>query len=586
MVVYLPPEIQCQVFSYLTDDELYERIEAFSEIRTGLLREEKSPSPRLSRYAITLMTGVHTERVTHRMIAQLRNNLRSGTYFSALRLACIARAKLYGMEPPYTKEEYRRARRFLYGITLRALRPSMRWNVFERVFQRHRQFFLERLLHQEPELLDIAVAGHRVAETTRRQFPPTQFLAHLIEAGADPDLPDLDEFIPLHTASAIGNVGHVRFLASRTQNIDQMSTSRYTPLHTACQRGHTTAARILLRHNASCNIQDHLGKLPLYYVLENGDESLAVEVLERTDPELIAQDQRALHHAAAGNCIHLIEPLIECGCHPSARNRNGSTPASIAAACGHTSLAMELLAREASIPRNRVDFDYPLLCAAQNGDLPLATFLLDAGASIDGVDDNTPLHCAAEKGQIAMIEFLLSRGADPTVEHGFSAAAMAARNGHTDATIQLLNAEEEVSDEVDYTTPLCFLLGTGNVTLAEELVERGANPRAVFFSGTPLLSLALHRNDIPCFRYLLDLLHREDLNQRDSHGETALHIATRLGNIEVVELLLERGANPNIAGGAWRRTPYMIGSPAIRALLQRYGASTAPHGSEMPIQLP
>jgi len=66
-------------------------------------------------------------------------------------------------------------------------------------------------------------------------------------------------------------------------------------------------------------------------------------------------------------------------------------------------------------------FDYiakgtPLLIAAYEGNYPVASLLLDYGASVapkgDEVDDRTPLHWAARNGDEEMVKLLLEHGAD------------------------------------------------------------------------------------------------------------------------------------------------------------------------------
>lgn len=61
------------------------------------------------------------------------------------------------------------------------------------------------------------------------------------------------------------------------------------------------------------------------------------------------------------------------------------------------------------------------------------------------------------------------------------------------------------------------------------------------FEQTPLMHAVLH-NRIEMVRLFLD--HNANVDAKDIGGATALHIAARIGNIEMVKLLKENRANP------------------------------------------
>lgn len=46
-----------------------------------------------------------------------------------------------------------------------------------------------------------------------------------------------------------------------------------------------------------------------------------------------------------------------------------------------------------------------------------------------------------------------------------------------------------------------------------------------------------------------------DINRSDNHGSTALHNAARVGRKDIVELLIKKGANPNLRG-FWNELPF------------------------------
>lgn len=81
----------------------------------------------------------------------------------------------------------------------------------------------------------------------------------LLEHGADPDLPDLEHFLPLH--NAIGNQAIVKLLVTRTRNINTTTQTGETVLYLAVERGLNDCALLLLEHGADPNIANKEGNV-------------------------------------------------------------------------------------------------------------------------------------------------------------------------------------------------------------------------------------------------------------------------------------------------------------------------------------
>lgn len=81
----------------------------------------------------------------------------------------------------------------------------------------------------------------------------------LLEHGADPELPDCENFLPLH--NAIGNTAITKLLLTKTRNINCTTQSGETVLYLAVERNLNDSALILLEHGADPNIANKEGKL-------------------------------------------------------------------------------------------------------------------------------------------------------------------------------------------------------------------------------------------------------------------------------------------------------------------------------------
>jgi ankyrin repeat protein len=105
--------------------------------------------------------------------------------------------------------------------------------------------------------------------------------------------------------------------------------------------------------------------------------------------------------------------------------------------------------------------------------------------------------------------------------------------------------------------------GPADQTLAE-VVSVGASP-AEFLH-------AAEEGDLPSLRRQLD--RHVDIDSRDSLGRTALMLATLRGQAEAVDLLLDNGADPNVADNRGT-TPVQVArqahATAIVSALERKG---------------
>ncbi|HEX8610690.1 MAG TPA: ankyrin repeat domain-containing protein [Telluria sp.] len=164
------------------------------------------------------------------------------------------------------------------------------------------------------------------------------------------------------------------------------------------------------------------------------------------------------------------------------------------------------------------------------------------------------LFLALGKDRHALLKKLLAAGDDPNICHaGLSPLIMAVGSGDFQAVKLLLDAGARLDNPRDSNggTALHYALSTPPLEMATLLLERGADPQ-VLNAGrmTTLHSLALQPLPAAPQRAVQVALASRLLRQGVAvdavhlQGSTALHMAVSVGNLDLMNLLLEHGANP------------------------------------------
>lgn len=300
--------------------------------------------------------------------------------------------------------------------------------------------------------------------------------------------------------------------------------------------------------------QDEKGNSLLHYAVESGNQTLVNFILkDGVNPNITnLENKTPLHLAATSNKPLIISALVNNKANINARDKYGNTP--LLLACGNyknRSAIRKLLKLNADITLKNYRHDGPLATLAFRGvqkfevkefdELCLTlqllmnygakkenfrcefTFdhfvvygkvnhvatLINAGAYLESrCHKHTPLLRAASSGKADIVELLIQRGANKhaaTSDGGETALHLAVREGHVD-TIQVL-----------------LVYGSNPNTQRDPLNPRWAQNRTLLsvFSS----SQRINNNSQPC--------------------ETPLHLAARQGNIEIVNLLLNAGAEIN-----------------------------------------
>ena len=187
------------------------------------------------------------------------------------------------------------------------------------------------------------------------------------------------------------------------------------------------------------------------------------------------------------------------------------------------------------------DFDYEddlngaiaIHVAAINGHVDCLSAILtrDPGSSARmDYSCRTPLHLASEKGKITCVKLLINDGAD----------------------VDALDNDERC--------PLYGAAALGRVTCCKMLLEAGCNVNQADSSNVSSLFIASECGNTKTIEVLLD--YNADVNIETSSGKTALMAAVGENKASACQLLLSRGANPEIR----MRSPHNVTALGYAAL--------------------
>ncbi|OAR02364.1 hypothetical protein LLEC1_02449 [Akanthomyces lecanii] len=229
-----------------------------------------------------------------------------------------------------------------------------------------------------------------------------------------------------------------------------------------------------------------------------------------------------------------------------------------------------------SRPRTMVDRDKPnngtlLVSAVRAGDYRVLYQLLDRGASPDTGAEMHALNEAIAGRDSESVRLLLLYGANPNAvdSEGQSPLATAASKSSLRIIIALLKYGADPNAVTRGTqSPLAIAVSSGNLRFTHALLMYGANPNQMTASNNTLVIASISATSS---KMLTDLLlnYGAAPNEKSREGKTALFEAITNGRADIVDSLIQHGADPNLPGPKHMLWPAVHNPECLRILLAK-----------------
>jgi ankyrin repeat protein len=421
----------------------------------------------------------------------------------------------------------------------------------------------------------------------------------------------------IHVSARLGKLTEVKDFLENGVDVNVKDVLKRTPLHYSAMEGKIDIARLLIEAGADLNYKDKDGQLAASLAMENwhmemaellvskGSDvtlDLAVYLGDLDKVKSFIKNQPDVNEAQLNRLLNLSfyyksiyqgnttvpEYLLDKGANPNRRSNYDATILQEWAWGGDpelTKIVMGILIKKGADVNARSHRDLrwtPLhgACTRRRGSV--AEFLVENGADINAKDGKgqTPLLISVQANDLDTTKMLIKNGADVHVKNdiGLTLMDIAWKRGYMEI-VELLK-KHGIKQTQKYEQSIEMAINSKDLEKVKELIAQGADVNARDSRG----NMALHRairvrglSDAERLSLVKILISGgADVNVKDRRrGATPLHLVVFRGNKELVELLIQNGADVNAIGDQGE-TPLGLAKQLehseIVELLQKHGA--------------
>ena len=392
----------------------------------------------------------------------------------------------------------------------------------------------------------------------------SETVRQLLRGGADVNAAQGDGMTALHWAAERGDADLAKILIYAGGNVNAGTRiGHYTPLHIASRKGRVDVVRALLAANADAHATtSNSGVMPLHLAAASGNPD-AVTALLDAGADINAREgawgQTPLIFAAARNRVDVLDVLLEAGADSSIASipvdvvdREKGDKASEKRLAGFLA---EFKAKEGGGPNWQPSPNQVQAAIEASREIQRKWPDVPDPSCDDDAEEEAPAEDEAPKPNPCALAVTYNADGEPVYDYandeedenapprpptygqlvsswgGLTPLLHAIRQGHTEASLVLLDGGADINQVSagDQTSPLLMAAVNGQFDLALSLLEKGANPNLASAAGATPLFAVLERTWAP----------------RASYAHPTEHQQQNANHIQVMEALLEAGADPN-----------------------------------------
>lgn len=422
----------------------------------------------------------------------------------------------------------------------------------------------------------------------KKNYP--EIVELLLSRGANPNVEYAEGITLLLAMCSSGNLKIVELLLKYHADptlIPSKPKQPITPLYVACLSGNYEMAKILLQYKVPPIIM----KLSIYAACTKGHLEILRLLFEKDGYKNInlpvKDDLTILMIACLNGQPEVVKFLLDKGANVYAENLSGFAPIHFACKAKRLEVVELLLAhdiKQIDIPTSR-DQTTPLMAACKKNSPAIVKLLLEKGASkklydvygysaihiacmsgsldavsellenddegyIDFLDEqgNTPLNLAVAYNNKETVKFLIDKKANINLKdpYDYNAFHIACEEGHLEIVKELLSVFKDPLNQKtpEGDTPLLIACANDREELVEFLIDCGGNIDATDYNGFNTFHFACQNGWISIVEKILNNKKKYlNIDLKTLQGDTPLILACQQGEKEIVELLLEHGAD-------------------------------------------
>ena len=384
--------------------------------------------------------------------------------------------------------------------------------------------------------------GIEIIEAARRG--DAEAVRSLLDQGVDVNEARGDGMTALHRAAERGHAEVAELLIAASADVETKTRiGSYTPLHLGSRGGHAVVIMMLLEaggHPNAVTTNSSVTPLHLAAAAIDGAEAVAALLGHGANPNARAGSagQTPLVFAAGSNRAASVRELLKGGADPGVSTKVVDVLPSLALDREATKRFREKLfgtelAEAMAKPRSRIKApDVELSSTEVQAAIRAQREFLLSGYEVGDVDGHSLARVRPDYPGGPEVVRPPFREVVVGKTGGMTALLHAAREGHIEAAVALLDGDADINEvSGDGTSPLLMTALNGQFDLALVLLDRGADPNlAASTDGASPLFAVLQTQWAP----------------RSNYPQPRAQDEQRTEYMDVLRALLEAGANPNV----------------------------------------